>query len=60
MPGKGNFLADLDVLTNALMVIAQFVARLAPIGVFALVDALTQLSGRITTERLDAGLEEAA
>ncbi len=39
VPGKGNFLADLEVLTNALMVIAQFVARLAPIGVFALVGA---------------------
>ena len=37
VPGKGSFLADLDVLANALMVIAQFVARLAPIGVFALV-----------------------
>ena len=37
VPGKGNFLADLDVVSNALMGIAQFVARLAPIGVFALV-----------------------
>jgi Na+/H+-dicarboxylate symporter/ABC-type amino acid transport substrate-binding protein len=37
VPGKGTFLANLDVLTNALMGIAQFVARLAPIGVFALV-----------------------
>jgi Na+/H+-dicarboxylate symporter len=37
VPGKGSFLADLDVVTNALMGIAQFVARLAPIGVFALV-----------------------
>ncbi len=37
VPGKGSFLADLDVLSSALMGIAQFVARLAPIGVFALV-----------------------
>ncbi len=39
VPGKGGFLADLDVVTQALMSIAQFVARLAPIGVFALVGA---------------------
>jgi len=37
VPGKGSFLADLDVLSSALMGIAQFVARLAPVGVFALV-----------------------
>ncbi len=39
VPGKGSFLADLDVLGEAIMRIAGFVARLAPIGVFALIAA---------------------
>ena len=37
VPKKGSFLADLETVGEALMRIAQFVARLAPIGVFALV-----------------------
>ncbi len=39
VPGKGGFLADLDVLGEAIMRIAGFVAQLAPIGVFALIAA---------------------
>lgn len=39
IPGKGAFLDDLGVLTESLMRVAGFVARLAPIGVFGLVAA---------------------
>lgn len=37
VPNKGSFIADLDVIGEAIMRIAGFVARLAPIGVFALI-----------------------
>ena len=37
VPNKGNFIDDLDVVGEAIMRIAGFVARLAPIGVFALI-----------------------
>jgi Na+/H+-dicarboxylate symporter len=37
VPKKGNFLDDLEVIGEAIMRIAGFVARLAPIGVFALI-----------------------
>jgi Na+/H+-dicarboxylate symporter/ABC-type amino acid transport substrate-binding protein len=37
VPNKGNFIDDLDVVGDAIMRIAGFVARLAPIGVFALI-----------------------
>jgi len=37
VPKKGNFIDDLDVVGDAIMRIAGFVARLAPIGVFALI-----------------------
>lgn len=37
VPKKGNFIEDLDVIGDAIMRIAGFVARLAPIGVFALI-----------------------
>jgi Na+/H+-dicarboxylate symporter len=37
VPNKGSFLDNLDVLGGAIMRIAGFVARLAPIGVFALI-----------------------
>lgn len=39
VPGKGGFLADLEVVGEAIMRIAGFVARLAPVGVFALIAA---------------------
>ena len=39
VPNKGNFIDDLDVVSEAIMRIAGFVARLAPIGVFALIAA---------------------
>ena len=39
VPGKSSFLSNLDVLGEAIMRIAGFVARLAPIGVFALIAA---------------------
>ncbi len=37
VPNKGGFIEDLDVIGDAIMRIAGFVARLAPIGVFALI-----------------------
>lgn len=37
VPNKGGFIDDLDVIGEAIMRIAGFVARLAPIGVFALI-----------------------
>lgn len=37
VPKKGRFLDDLEVIGEAIMRIAGFVARLAPIGVFALI-----------------------
>ncbi|MGD8958065.1 MAG: cation:dicarboxylase symporter family transporter, partial [Chromatiaceae bacterium] len=37
VPNKGSFIDDLDVVGEAIMRIAGFVARLAPIGVFALI-----------------------
>lgn len=37
VPKKGHFIDNLDVLGDAIMRIAGFVARLAPIGVFALI-----------------------
>ena len=37
VPKKGGFIADLDVIGEAIMRIAGFVARLAPVGVFALI-----------------------
>ena len=37
VPKKGNFIDDLDVVGEAIMRVAGFVARLAPIGVFALI-----------------------
>jgi len=37
IPNKGSFIEDLDVIGEAIMRIAGFVARLAPIGVFALI-----------------------
>jgi len=37
VPNKGTFIANLDVIGEAIMRIATFVARLAPIGVFALI-----------------------
>jgi Na+/H+-dicarboxylate symporter len=37
VPNKGHFIDNLDVLGEAIMRIAGFVARLAPIGVFALI-----------------------
>ncbi len=37
VPNKGNFIDNLDVLGEAIMRIAGFVARLAPVGVFALI-----------------------
>ncbi len=49
VPGKGTFLEDLDVLGEAIMRIAGFVARLAPIGVFALIGAA---SGTLDVEAL--------
>jgi Na+/H+-dicarboxylate symporter/ABC-type amino acid transport substrate-binding protein len=39
VPKKGNFIDDLDVIGEAIMRIAGFIARLAPIGVFALIAA---------------------
>lgn len=39
IPGKGAFLDNVEVLTESLMRIAGFVARLAPLGVFGLVAA---------------------
>jgi Na+/H+-dicarboxylate symporter/ABC-type amino acid transport substrate-binding protein len=58
VPNKGHFIDNLDVLGEAIMRIAGFVARLAPIGVFALiataagtldVDALGRLQVYILT-----------
>ena len=37
VPNKGSFIDNLDVVGEAIMRIAGFVARLAPIGVFALI-----------------------
>ena len=37
VPNKGSFIENLDVVGEAIMRIAGFVARLAPIGVFALI-----------------------
>jgi len=41
VPNKGSFIEDLDVIGEAIMRIAGFVARLAPIGVFALIATAT-------------------
>jgi proton glutamate symport protein len=49
VPGKQGFLDDLDVLGDAIMRIAGFVARLAPIGVFALIAAA---AGTLDVEQL--------
>jgi len=49
VPGKQAFLENLDVLGQAIMRIAQFVARLAPVGVFALVAAA---AGTLSVEDL--------
>jgi len=37
VPNKGHFIDNLDIVGEAIMRIAGFVARLAPIGVFALI-----------------------
>jgi Na+/H+-dicarboxylate symporter len=49
VPNKGGFIADLDVVGAAIMSIAGFVARLAPIGVFALI---APAAGTLDTEAL--------
>jgi Na+/H+-dicarboxylate symporter len=49
IPNKGNFIDDLDVVGEAIMRIAGYVARLAPIGVFALIAAA---AGTLDIEQL--------
>jgi Na+/H+-dicarboxylate symporter len=49
VPKKSNFIDDLDVVGEAIMRIAGFIARLAPIGVFALIAAA---AGTLDTEDL--------
>jgi ABC-type amino acid transport substrate-binding protein len=56
VPAKKTFLDNLEVLGDAIMRIAQFVARLAPLGVFALVAAAAGTLGVSDLGRLQVYL----